>query len=249
MLTNWARAAGFVTVLSVALAGSLHWALYYPPTSLLDQSNIGTPNKETPTERGLLYFTGTLALATIGLMVATVGLVSLANRQAKDARIAQRAYVYVRSPQSQLIFDHALNLVALRVWVVWKNSGTTPAGPMFSNIVATWTPDAASFQFGAITNDKNSVSQPMVMGPDAELNSGTIDIGGAHVMAVVAGTGHQFLSGWARFKDAFPDSPEHVIEFCYKVSIQGTPSSTAGECVINFNLYGDHNRYYDNPAA
>ena len=44
-------------------------------------------------DRGLLYFTGVLAVATIGLMIATIGLVGFAKQQSKETRILQRAYM------------------------------------------------------------------------------------------------------------------------------------------------------------
>jgi len=285
MLISWAKWSGFAALLAVALAGSLHFALYYPPPSYLPtngekQEDAKTPTESAPneprgtlespivvqvlppvpgtqeaserqreqdqksaTDRGLLWFTAVLSAATLALMFATTGLVFLAKQQGIDTRIIQRAYVYVKAPIAQLRFDHTGNLIALRVWVIWKNSGTTPASPMFSMIGATWTPAIDQFQFGA--EDSNSVRQPVVLGPDAEINSGIIDISAAHAIAAANGGGHQFIWGWAKYRDAFPDTLEHVIEFCFKVEIQGQMIPAPGACLINFNAHGENNRYYD----
>src|SRR6266849_1467603 len=134
-MVDWAKAAGFAAFLAVALAGSLHWALYYPPPSYFpsegnEQSNPsepaqttngeprgteadplvvkvlppvpGTPeaterrrdqDQKSATDRGLVWFTAVLSIATLALMFVTGGLVFLGQRQMEDARIIQRAYV------------------------------------------------------------------------------------------------------------------------------------------------------------
>ena len=139
-MLNWANAAGFAALLAVALAGSLHFALYYspprhcPPTSE-QQSNIsGTPETEerqrdqdqkSATERGLLWFTAMLAVATIALVVATVGLVFFAKTQIEDSRINQRAYV--RMSHGPPGIDVKVNTGLLYINMGIKNFGNTPA--------------------------------------------------------------------------------------------------------------------------
>jgi hypothetical protein len=186
-------------------------------------------------------FTGILAIAT--LLLAGIAL-----RQLRDSRITQRAYVYVITPSSELrvaMVDGAHTLVALRVWVTWKNSGSTPASPMFARIGATFVPNINDFRFG---EPPPEIEQPLVLGPSAQIDSGTIDIAAAHAIAAAHNTGHQFVWGIARYRDNFPGSPEHVIEFCYKVDIEGSLPPPLNACRIRFNLYGEHNRYYDEPA-
>ena len=120
---------------------------------------------------------------------------------------------------------------------------------MKSLIGATWTPNADKFVFPDAGDPSGEIVQ-MVLGPAAEITSGWIDIGARHVRAVVDQTGHEFVWGWAIYRDVFPDSPEHVVEFCYKIGIDGTLVPTEDGKVdtkIRFNLHGNRNRYYDKP--
>lgn len=231
-MSSWGKMTGFAAMLAVALAGSLHWALYYP---------VQTPPSG---EQVIEWFTGVLALGTILLMGATVGLVFLSQRQVQDARIVQRAYINVVSPHSELRFDGTHNLIALRVWVVWKNAGRTPAFPMFARIGATFVDQIETFRFG---EPAATVVDPMALGPTAEFSSGHIDIAAQHALATATGAGHQFVWGEARYRDAFPGTREHVLEFCYKVEIEGQLIAEAGACRVRFNLHGEHNRYFDLP--
>jgi hypothetical protein len=191
-----------------------------------------------------LNFYGVLitAIATGVIAWLTVTLAGVGKQQADDARIVQRAYINVVSPYSELRFDQAGTLVALRVWVVWKNAGRTPAFPMFARIGATFVGQVQQFRWG---KPPATVVDPMALGPSAEFSSGHIDISAIHVTAAAAGNGNQFVWGEARYRDTFPDTPEHVVEFCYRVESEGQLIPTPGACRVRFNLHGEHNRYYD----
>jgi len=64
------------------------------------------------------------------LFVATLLLAYIAARQVKDSRAIQRAHVFVLSPGYRFNFDNHGTIVGLRLWVILKNSGTTPASNM-----------------------------------------------------------------------------------------------------------------------
>jgi hypothetical protein len=135
-MLDWARAAGFAAILAVALAGTLHFALYYPPPSY-SPTEPGTPeanerqreqDQKLAIDRGLLWFTAVLSVATLALMVATVGLVVYAARQLRDTRQsaadtmeARRAHVsgganWIKTDDEQLFLVVTIN-----------NYGRTPA--------------------------------------------------------------------------------------------------------------------------
>lgn len=188
----------------------------------------------------LAWLTGVLAVSTVGLWVVTW---RSGVKQSRDTRIIERAYINVVTPCSELRFDQQGNLIALRVWVIWKNVGKTPAFPMFGWISATFSVIEQDFRFGR--PEGVGVGDPMVLGPTAEFTSGHIDIGAEHVHATAGGAGHQFFWGEARYHDNFPGSPAHIMEFCYRVEIEGVITPAPGMCRVRFNLYGEHNRYYD----
>jgi hypothetical protein len=193
-----------------------------------------TTNIELPT---IDVFTGILAIATAILAFMAV-------RQVRDNRAVQRAFVSLLRPQSDLLFDQSGNFVGLRVWVIWKNSGATPASPMRGVFGATWVPPGGEFQFGQSGNDVQK--KPFVLGPLTEITSGWIDIAAPHVVATLNKQSRQFIWGWVEYQDIFPGSLVHVSEFCLELSLDG--QLKPGECRVFFGSYEEHNRYYDKPA-
>jgi hypothetical protein len=183
------------------------------------------------------------AMATGLIAWFTIVLSRIGKQQAHDSRVVQRAYVFIRQPESAVLVDPNNTLVGVRVWVMWKNSGTTPASNMRARISAVFVQREDQFDFGEAAH---AIEQPFVLGPDNEVASGYIDIGAQHVIAVLNNQGHQFLSGVARYHDSFPGSREHVVEFCFKVTYEGP--LPPGALTIRFNISGAHNRYYDGPG-
>jgi hypothetical protein len=177
------------------------------------------------------------------LFIATCLLAMIARSQVKDSRAVQRAHVSVLSPQSEILKDDEGRVIGLRVWVIWKNSGTTPASPVIGETAATWVPSVDQFEWGRIIQERNR--QPFVLGPGAEIQGGSIDIGVDHVRATFNGQGAQFLWGWARYRDIFPGSPEHVVEFCFSVTVDGQLGLPPFKGRVVFAFHGEHNRYYD----
>jgi hypothetical protein len=205
------------------------------------QSSNKVDDKPSGTEDPAIdAFTAILALATLILAL-------MAIRQSKDARVAQRAHVFPQQPQHQFLTDQNGVIWGLRLWIPWKNSGTTPAGAVNSLIGATWVRDPNEFQFGVVTQQGRQ--QPFVLGPGAEIASGTVDIGAPHINDLLIGrTGAQFFWGWARYQDAFQSTSRHVVEFCFRVTVEGQlgPPPFTGRVLFAFD--GPHNRYYDEPA-
>jgi hypothetical protein len=187
-------------------------------------------------------FTGILAFATLILAWMTI-------RQVKDTRAIQRAHIFPLQPQSAwLKAEENGSVHGLRLWVPWKNSGATPAPSVNSLIGITWVQNPDNFQFGEAGHQGRY--QPFVLGPGAEIPSGTVDITLSPFNdLVIHQTGAQFFWGWARYKDIFDENTIHVVEFCFRVTAEGklglekTPLPRIG-----FAFDGPHNRYYDEPA-
>jgi hypothetical protein len=187
-------------------------------------------------------------IATAYIAKFTIVLSRAGKQQAADARIVQQAYVFPIRPISELLVREDQTIYGLRLRIPWKNSGSTPAVPVNSLIGATWVKDPTEFKFGAITQE--GINQPFVLGPSAEIESGSIDITPPHLNdLLIHHQGHQFFWGWARYRDVFPNSPWHVVEFCFRVTAEGQ-LGLAGAPVprIGFAFHGPHNRYYDEAA-
>jgi hypothetical protein len=192
----------------------------------------------------LMLFTGVLAVSTIGLWIATwrSGKGHLAH-----SRAVERAHVFIAGPQHEFLLDEQKSLIGLRLWVTWKNSGTTPASPINALVGATWVPQVDQFKFGRV--EQESIQQPFVLGPNAEIAGSSITISTEHILANLGGKGAQFLWGWARYKDIFPDSKMHVVEFCFRVTIEGQLGPLPFVGRVNFAFWGEHNRYFDEVAT
>jgi hypothetical protein len=191
----------------------------------------------------LAAFTKALAYATAVLGIATVGLIILGIFQFWDARIVQRAHIFVLAAQNEFVHDASEHIVGMRLSVVWKNSGVTPASKIDSLVGATWARTIDEFEWGRV--DQQTIRQPLVLGPGSEIASGGIGISPEHTHANFNGNGFQFLWGWARYRDSFPGSPQHVVEFCFRVIIEGELGPRPFKGRVNFAFHGEHNRYYD----
>jgi hypothetical protein len=61
------------------------------------------------------------------------------------------------------------------------------------------------------------------------------------------GTAELFLAGWIEYNDVIEGTPTHGAEWCFIVFIEG--NLRPGECQARFEVYGQHNRYYECPPA
>lgn len=197
---------------------------------------------ETPAE-DLIFGYPAIDVFTGILAIATLVLAWMAIRNVKDTRAIQRAHVFPLRPQHSFLTTQDGDIWGLRLWVPWKNSGTTPAPSVNSFIGITWVQNIQDFQFGAAgPQDRH---QPFVLGPGGEIPSGTVDIThGPLNDLLIHRTGAQFLWGWARYQDIF-SSTVHVVEFCFRVTVEGQLGPPPFTGIVGFAFYGPHNRYYD----
>jgi hypothetical protein len=186
------------------------------------------------------------ALGTVAIAYFTLTIRNINRGQLEHGRQVERAYISVLAPQHQFLVHNDGSVYGVRLWVTWKNSGTTPATRVDTITGATWVPAIEQFEFGKAEEVNR---QPFVLGPSAETASLPIGISGGHLSANLRGEGHQFLWGRARYRDIFANSPEHVVEFCFRVTFEGQlgPHPFLGRAIFAF--YGEHNRYYDEPAT
>jgi hypothetical protein len=179
------------------------------------------------------------------LFIATLLLASIARNQVNDSRAIQRAHVFVLSPQSDFQ-THNGSAIGLQVWLTWRNSGVTPASEITGMMGVSWVVPPSKFQFG--DPSQGTVAESFVLGPGAEATTTRLGIGAVHILGNIEGKGQQFFWGWLRYRDIFPGSPDHIVEFCYRVILEGQFGTHGQRPRVSFAIHGQHNRYYDQPA-
>ncbi|MFZ3353479.1 MAG: hypothetical protein WA268_21720 [Xanthobacteraceae bacterium] len=182
--------------------------------------------------------TGLTAIATGFIAWFTIILAGIGRRQSEDSRAVQRAHVFVWRPESELLMHPKGEIYGARLKVIWKNSGATPADHIHALVGTTWVNKAEDFTFGA-----NGVVHPFVLGPGAEIESIPTQIG--NPLAFLNHQGHTFFWGIVNYRDVFPKSRNHVVEFCFRVTYEGTLGLPPNNGRIHFALHPAHNCYYD----
>jgi hypothetical protein len=183
---------------------------------------------------GLLVALFTLFLVLVtGLLGISTDLLRKAGDMAQQTSIAgQRAYISLLAPHADFVRDNSGHIFGLRVWCTWKNSGTTPATDVLTIIGATFAPNPDDFVFGYSEN--TPLETPLAIGPGVEIQSGEIVISPQHFLAALNRSGAQFFWGRARYRDIFPNSPEHIVEFCYRVLLDGTLGPVTSDISVGF---------------
>lgn len=78
-----------------------------------------------------------------------------------------------------------------------------------------------------------------LIAPGSSLESTPLAIALAQMQAVIDGTAHLYMYGWAEYDDVFEGTPRHRTEFCHKWSLGGDVSNPA----IFSTHYEIHNHY------
>jgi hypothetical protein len=162
-----------------------------------------------------------------GIMVAAIYAFQLtamldSNKINRDAlESVQRAFVTF-SPQMNLgTRVEGKRIVSFFPQVPTTNNGVTPTKGMLDhiNIYVTGAEMPRDFSFPD-TGDMTPV--PVVLAPKGTLSYGVGPIDVKAVQSVQDHTGHAYLYGWATYRDIFPNTKEHITEFCYELNVDPT---------------------------
>ncbi len=143
-----------------------------------------------------------------------------ANLITKESLVAvQRAFVFP-SPTNDIpggpVTAKSQGIV---VFIDWNNSGTTPAKWMTFHNIAIWFEDGmpSSFSFP----EKWGPIQSHILSPTVIPPKGNIRTHNNIPLPVFTkwmnGGMHVYFYGWARYKDVFNGTPEHLTKFCYEM--------------------------------
>jgi len=177
---------------------------------------------------------------------ATGKMAEAVNIQARVAKATHAANVGVQTPKFSLARTTAGELVGLRFWVTFENTGNSATQNMFGQIALGVVLNPQDFSYGAVAIPGPN-PQPMVAGARAQINSGENPINAQQAIAIRNGTAHCFMAGWVEYDDMFPDTMRHRVEYCFQVTLEGDIEN--GHCIAHFELVGPHNRHYDVPRS
>jgi hypothetical protein len=144
-----------------------------------------------------------------------------ANVTTKEALVSvQRAYVFTDSAEILAVSDENGKTIADILPVKLENSGSTPTRGMKAHINWKFFPGVLpkDFRFPDMSA-KDSVDEPIVLGPKGSRSLITDPISTGVLEAVRLHQLHLYLWGWAKYRDIFDDTPIRLTEFCYDVSV------------------------------
>jgi hypothetical protein len=160
-------------------------------------------------------------------IVAALWLTVDSNRIARDTAKRQlRPYVHPEIVVSAQNLDPQNHNFWWNFYVVWKNTGSTPA---VESSMVIW-PEivdealADNFKFDRVAKDH----VPLLFGPNSTLKSADIRISAPDIRQISRGEKTLYLWGWVKYKSVFPDDPERETRFCYRMFVTGDPTREVG---------------------
>jgi hypothetical protein len=174
--------------------------------------------------------TAFIAWFTLSLRRSTDKLWDAGERQTNIARQAmiagERAFVFATGVSPYYEMDDT-GLYHWRFRPTWKNSGDTPTKNMVMHTACALRtePLPQGFDFACATTETGTALIP----PNTDIGGGLAPrmqspaISPQDILDVQAGNKLLYLWGWAKYRDVFPDTPEHITRFCFRVLPGGNP--------------------------
>jgi hypothetical protein len=150
----------------------------------------------------------------------------IAARQKLTTDMQLRAYVFPTGITSYYSPSRDGDLFEWQLKVVWNNFGSTPSKRLSicttAEIRSTKLSDTFNFPY-----DEGHIVKGGILVPHTPLNSATVPRGrtitAAEIEEIQAGVKFLYVWGWARYNDAFVDTPQHITRFCWVIEIVGNP--------------------------
>jgi hypothetical protein len=158
---------------------------------------------------------------------------------------SERAYVHHGDMRWTSHLNITSQTIYWRLQAGWNNSGNTPTRGL-----RLWTEwllqDKELPEDHVFDIPSNAKFVPAMLAPGANTIGRRFNISGEDLAAVAAGTKHLYLWGRATYKSVFPESGEHVTDFCRKATnITGNPKlawdKTTNNVGIEFMAIGWQN--------
>jgi hypothetical protein len=208
---------------------------------------------EKATSDPIAAFTFVLAISTVGLWIATIGLYFAGERQLahlqKSSERQLGAFVFAKAlgvtPETitkaytttQGTWEQPVSWV---VAIMWENSGDTRTKNLFIHV---------SYQFfdGEMPEDfsfpdlGDQTRILTMIGPRATIASVEFkfEASDPRALKVFEGKTHLYLWGWAEYDDIFEGTPRHRTEFCYEIFFVG--AAFPGKAQLAHRMHRLHN--------
>jgi hypothetical protein len=148
---------------------------------------------------------------TIDKMQGQIDAINTGNALSKDALLTtQRAFLYVSK------FNISPVGSVYKVSFVWSNGGTTPTRFMREATHIRLFKGEMPDDFKLRNTAENGTQ--MFVGPKADSAGKAIVLPAEDLGAVATHRGHLYIWGWAQYFDAFPDTKQHLTQFCTEVT-------------------------------
>jgi len=153
------------------------------------------------------------------------------NKTNREALISvQRAFVFVGNSEiARVVVGKKINHFTIKT--VWENSGTTPTKLTTTHVsFQSWTgpggiPDDFTFP-DSWSEGVPHINTEVFIGPKGITSVITPPISATILEGIKNHSARFYIWGWAKYRDIFNDTPEHITEFCTELSrFTGDPMS------------------------
>jgi len=166
-------------------------------------------------QRGLLIV-GVIYTVFAGLQWATIRGQSRIMRDQLES--AQRAFVFLRTFEYTRIVDqHTGQPTLFEFMPQWENSGITPTRGLFCHASMHWRDDPLPDDF-AFPDQGDQTQVPTLIGPHGTMFGGPLRISPEILALVQSRTKYLYLYGWAKYRDVFKGTKQHITKFCFEVT-------------------------------
>jgi hypothetical protein len=139
------------------------------------------------------------------------------------------------------IKDPTGRVIAWQCIVIWENAGNTPTNGLRTYVgwKTTDGPLPENYDFSSDTGTPGETIS--FVGPKAQVNTVAFTLGLEDVAEMLARRRHVYVFGWAEYRDIYPNTEPHRMEFTHEVFANQTPGQPQA-AMIEFRHFGPRNR-------
>jgi hypothetical protein len=149
----------------------------------------------------------------------------IATNQRLVTNLQLRAYVFAVGIAPEFYLIAGTNFYGWTIRPQWQNSGATPTKQMTicssGGIRDTRLPEDFDFPYNEVDVGTGLIA------PRLTLNGGPVPsnkrITPEDIEDIQKGRKFFYMWGWAKYKDVFPDTPQHITKFCWAIVPIGNP--------------------------